>query len=151
MPTTDPDIVQYASVPAPAPTTAAELFDPGEHPVKCGQIRVRRPTTAAELLALVELFGPTVEDGALVFDRDPPADLLAALRVLHTGIRAALTGRKWYGCGSTRKTAAPRPLDPSDLIPPGITLLCVEGDQRWDRIHPAARLDLPRLFAPEDR
>ena len=106
------------------------------------------PTTAAGLLALVAEFRPTVEGGALAFDLDPPADLLPLLRVLHTGIRAGLTGRRWYGCGSTSKTAAPRPLDPSAPIPDGITLLCAEGDERWDRIRPDARLDLPRLFAP---
>ena len=114
------------------------------------EVRAPVPTTAAGLLALVEPFGPAVEGGALAFDLDPPADLLPALRVLHTGIRAALTGRHWYGCGDTRKTAAPRPLNPSAPIPPGITLLAVEGDERWDRIHPAAPLDMPRLFTPEE-
>ena len=106
------------------------------------------PTSAAELLALVEAFGPAVEGGALVFDLDPPAELLPALCALHTGIRARLTGRRWFGCGDTRRTAGPRPFDTSATIPAGITLLCVEGDERWDRIHPAARIDLPRLFAP---
>jgi hypothetical protein len=113
--------------------------------------RAPAPATAAGLLAVVEPFGPAVDDGSLVFDRDPPAELLSLLRVLHTAIRAALTGRRWCGCGSTRKTAGPRPLDPSAPIPAGITLLCVEGDQRWDRIRPDAHIDLPRLFTPEDR
>jgi hypothetical protein len=39
-------------------------------------------------------------------------------------------------------------LNPDGPIPPGITLLTVEGDHRWDRIHPAAWLDHPELFAP---
>src|SRR5215207_8294582 len=104
-------------------------------------VRAHAPTTAAGLLALVGSFGPAVEGGALVFDLDPPAELLPALRVLHTGIRAAVTGRRWYGCGSDRKTAAPRPLDPAVPIPPGITLLAVEGDERWDRIDPSGRPD----------
>jgi hypothetical protein len=111
-------------------------------------VRAPAPTTAAELLALLDEFGPAVEGGELVFERDPPDDLEPALRVLHTGVRAALSGRRWYGCGNTSKTAAPRPLAISGLIPVGITLLCVEGDERWDRIHPAARLDLPGLFVP---
>ncbi len=106
------------------------------------------PTTAAGLLALVAEVGPTVEGGALAFDLDPPDDLLPLLRVLHTGIRAALTGRGWYGCGTDRKSAAAKLLDQRAPIPPDVWLLAVEGDERWDRIRPAARLDLPRLFAP---
>ncbi|MBM3978692.1 MAG: hypothetical protein FJ304_00115 [Planctomycetes bacterium] len=110
------------------------------------EVRTRAPTTAAELLALVGECGPTVEDGALVFDRDPAADLVPALRVLHTGIRALLTGRRWYGCdGDTGRVVE---LQYAARIPAGNTLLCVEGDARWDRIHPAAPLDLPSLFAP---
>lgn len=104
------------------------------------------PTTAAGLLALVAEFRLTVEGGALVFDIDPPDDLLPLLRVLHTGIRAALIGRMWYGCGTDRKTAAAKLLDQCAPIPLDVCLLTVEGDDRWDRIHPAARLDLPRLF-----
>lgn len=112
------------------------------------EVGVPPPTTAAGLLVRVELFGPTVEGGALVFDLDPPAELLPALCVLHTGIRAVVSGRLWYGCGDTRQTAAPRSLYPAAPIPDGIVMLAVEGDERWDRINPAARLDLPRLFEP---
>lgn len=104
-------------------------------------------TTARSLLAALESFGVTVEGGELVLAADPPAELVGVLRVLHTGVRALLTGRTWYGCGSERATAAPKPLNPAAPIPAGITLLCVEGDQRWDRIDPAARLDYPSLFA----
>jgi hypothetical protein len=111
-------------------------------------VRTPTPTSAAGLLAAVRPFGPEAEGESLAFDLDPPEDLLPALRVLHTGLRAALTDRTWWGCGSTRKTAAARRLDPSAPIPPGITLLAVEGDARWDRIDPAARLDLPHLFGP---
>lgn len=108
-----------------------------------------RPTTARSLLVLVEPFGPEVEAGELVFESDPPAELDGVLSVLHTGVRALLAGKRWYGCGSDRATAAPRPLAPSDTIPAGITLLCVEGDEGWDRIAPAARLDHPELFDPD--
>jgi hypothetical protein len=100
------------------------------------------------LLALVRPFGPGVEGDALAFDRDPPVGWVGVLTVLHTGVRALLAGRRWYGCGSERATAAPRPLDPSAPIPSGITLLCVEGDDRWDRIDPLARIDHPGLFDP---
>jgi hypothetical protein len=82
----------------------------------------------------------------LGFGVAPPAELISLLRVLHTGVRALLSGRKWFGCGSERATGAPRPLSPDAPIPDGITLLSVEGDQRWDRIGAAARLDLPDLF-----
>lgn len=105
------------------------------------------PTTAAGLLARVAEFRPAVEGGALVFDLDPPDDLLPLLRVLHTGIRAAITGRAWYGCGTDRKTAAAVPLDRRAPIPPDVWLLCAAGDDCWDRIRPDARLDLPDLFA----
>ncbi|QDU23586.1 hypothetical protein [Urbifossiella limnaea] len=106
------------------------------------------PATVADLLAAVLAYRPTVEDGALAFAVELPTELGRRLWVLHTGVRAALAGRPWYGCGSERKAAAPRPLDPAAPIPPGVTLLCVEGDRRWDRIDPDARLDLPDLFVP---
>ncbi|MBN9518544.1 hypothetical protein J0H58_08510 [bacterium] len=103
------------------------------------------PTTVRGLLDLLTPFAPAAEGEDLVFAADPPADLDAVLRVLHTGVRAALTGRRWVGCdGATGRAAA---LNPAAPLPAGVTLLCVEGDGRWDRIDPAARLDLPRLFA----
>ncbi|MBX9582233.1 MAG: hypothetical protein K2X87_18160 [Gemmataceae bacterium] len=110
--------------------------------------KIARPLCPRELLALVRPFGPGVEGDALVFDRDPPDEWAGALSVLHTGVRAQLAGKRWCGCGSDRATAAPRPLNPSAPIPPGITLLCVEGDDRWDPIDPLARLDHPGLFDP---
>ncbi|HEX4611492.1 MAG TPA: hypothetical protein VH092_25080 [Urbifossiella sp.] len=105
------------------------------------------PTTAVAVLAAVRPFDPAVEGAELVFALDPSAELTAGLAVLHTGLRAQLTGRPWYGCGSDRRTAAPRLLDPSAPIPDGVTLLCVESDVRWDRIDADARVDLPGLFA----
>jgi hypothetical protein len=103
------------------------------------------PTTARALLAFLKPFGPAVADGGLVLDLDPPSGLVRVAAVLHTGVRAELTGRTWYGCdGRTGRVFA---LDSGHPIPAGITLLCVEGDRRWDRIHPGARLDHPRLFS----
>jgi hypothetical protein len=107
--------------------------------------------TAAALFAQLKSFGPTTKDGELVFTIDPPENLDSVLRILHTGVRALLTGRRWFGCGSERVMAAPRPLNPAMPIPAGITLLCVEGDQCWDRIHPAAWNDYPHLFAKETK
>ncbi len=105
------------------------------------------PATAADLLAAVAAYRPVVEDGALEFELDPPAGLTRRLRVLHTGVRAALAGRPWYGCGSDRRTAAPREIDPAEPIPDGITLLAVAGDRRWDRVPAGAWADLLELFA----
>ena len=103
------------------------------------------PTTVRDLVSALGPFGPAADGEELTFAADPPEALDAALGVLHTGVRAALTGRRWYGCdGRTGRVAA---LNPAAPIPAGVTLLCVEGDDRWDRIDPAARLDLPRLFA----
>ena len=102
--------------------------------------------TPSELLAALQAFTPAVDDGELTFD-ELPLDLEAALRILHTGVRAMMTGRKWYGCdGKTGRVIA---LNPAATIPPGVTLLCVEGDADWDRPDPAARIDLPRLFVAE--
>ena len=92
-------------------------------------VRANAPSTVAGLLAALDSCGAAVEGEELVFAVDPLAELLPVIEVLHTGIRAVLTSRKWFGCGSTRKTAAPRTLDPVAQIPAGITLLCVEGDQ----------------------
>ena len=105
------------------------------------------PSTVAALLKCLDPFCPTIKNGELVFATDPPEELDLLLGVLHTGIRAALTRKAWYGCGADQRTAAPRVLDPSRRIPAGITLLCVEGDDRWDRLDPTARRDLTELFA----
>ena len=106
-------------------------------------------TTARAVCARVRPYGPGVEGADLVVAADLPADLEPVVSVLHTGVRAVLTGRKWYGCnGDTGRVAE---LDPAAPVPPGVTLLCVEGVPRWDRIRPAARLDHPELFAAMPR
>jgi hypothetical protein len=90
---------------------------------------------ADELLALIQPFGPAVEDGELVFATDLPPNLEQALRLLHTGVRALLSGRKWFGSTTAdgMRTLVVE-LDSTEPIPPRIALLCVEGDQRWDRL-----------------
>lgn len=103
------------------------------------------PTTARELLDVVRQYGPSAEGPELTFAADPPEELDAALRVLHTGVRAVLTGRRWWGCTSHKPRVIE--LNPAERIPTGITLLAVEGDACWDRIAPDARLDHPTLFA----
>lgn len=109
------------------------------------------PDTAARLLAAVRPFGPGINGANLTFTSAPPPALVELLAVLHTGVRAALADRPWYGCGSTKDTAAPARVLPAALIPPGVTLLCVEGDARWHRIPPAARAEFPALFAAEPK
>lgn len=104
------------------------------------------PRTARALLAVVEPFGPAVEGDDLVSEDDPPADLDAVLRVLHTGVRSLLVLKTWFGCDG--QTGRVYELNPSAPIPGNITLLAVEGDKRWDRIDPSARLDYPGLFDP---
>ena len=106
-------------------------------------------TTACTARALLESLGPCAPalDGPdLALGLDSPAALEPLLRVLHTGVRAQLAGRAWYGCSSD--TGRVIELNPGQPIPDGITLLCVAGDARWDRISPAARTDVPELFAP---
>ena len=92
----------------------------------------------------------SVEEGELVFGLDPPRDLEPVLSILHTGVRALLSGRRWWG-STAANGKRPRVviLEPAALIPAGITLLSVEGDQRWDRIDPASRSGSPGLFATE--
>jgi hypothetical protein len=115
-------------------------------------MKTTAPNTAAGLLALVRPFGPTVEDKELVFALDPPDELMPLLNVLHTGIRALLTARKWWANVENGKTGRFTRvelivLDPDQPIPLGTTLLSVDGDNQWDRIHMAARIDHPELFA----
>ena len=59
---------------------------------------VTTSATARAVLALAEPFGLAVEGSDLIFVAGLPADLESAVAVLHTGVRALLTGRRWYGC-----------------------------------------------------
>jgi hypothetical protein len=117
--------------------------------------------TAASLLAALTAGGcrPTAEGEELVFHRPPPAHLHDPLAVLHTGVRALVTGRRWFGLDpATGKPCGPHPargdgplafgaLDPARPLPAGVGLLSVEGDACWDRLPPLARLNSPDLFA----
>ena len=105
---------------------------------------IHPPTTVLALVAVLTPYGPKVEEGALVLAFEPPVDLEPVLQRLHTGVRADLTQRKWYGCDG--RTGRVYHLNTSAPIPEGISLLSVEGVERWDRIDPTARLDHPELF-----
>ena len=92
------------------------------------------PHTAAELLAELERSQqtPSVDGRTLVL---PPhlSDMHhRSLQVLHTGVRAILSNRPWYGCSCA--TGWSMPLSPEQLIPGWIGLLCVAGDTDWHRI-----------------
>lgn len=118
--------------------------------------------TASTLLAALTAAGcrPAAEGEDLILHHPPPPALVSALEVLHTGVRAALTGQRWFGLDPvTGRPCGPYPtrgtgplafgaLDPARELPPAVGLLGVERDTCWDRLHPLARLDQPALFAP---
>lgn len=103
--------------------------------------------TSRELLAIVQPFGPAVDGQELVFDRDTPTELVQQIAALQSGLRALLTKRTWFACGSAAKTAAPVAISPAARIPRWVSLLACEGDLVWDRVRPDLHLDHPELFA----
>ena len=108
--------------------------------------------TAYQLYLATQGFGAKVERDALVFELEMPPAWETLLAVLHTGVRAIISSQRWWATVETGKPgrctrAAVVTLDPREHVPPGTILLCVEGDQRWDRIDPVAIIDLPELFA----
>lgn len=115
------------------------------------------PLTAADLLARLGAAGVRVMvDGqVLVMGPAPPPDLRGPAGILHAGLRAVLTGRRWLvtwisptptrdGGRQTRVAV----LDPAKAVPIGARLLCCEGDAIWDRIPHTAVRDFPSLFGP---
>lgn len=117
--------------------------------------------TASTLLAALTAVGcrPAVEGEELVFDRSPPDHLASPLAVLHTGVRALVSERRWFGLDpATGKPCGLHParrdgllafgaLDPARELPATVGLLAVEGDSCWDRLDPHARLNHSALFA----
>ena len=86
------------------------------------------PKTVTFLLnALTEAGArPRVEGQDLVCDKPPPSPLDLRLAVLHTGVRAVLTRRPWYGCDCDSGFAWE--LNPAAPVPAQVGLLCVGGD-----------------------
>lgn len=78
---------------------------------------------------------PAIDGDELVFDRDLPDDLLPFVEVLQSGLRAHLTGRKWYGINPNGRGAARHDglLSFSELLLDDVHLLAVEGEV-WDRV-----------------
>lgn len=107
--------------------------------------------TAVALHALLVArgFKLHVQNGELLVDPEPPPEIDKNLQVLHSGVRALLTGKKWYGStDATSKKPWVGELSPAKLIPEGVGLLCVacDPDGQWDRIAPYYRIDNPQLF-----
>jgi len=98
--------------------------------------------TVREILDALARYNPAVEGDELAFDDDIDIDPEEVVRIAQTGIRALLTGRRWFGCDG--KTGAVLDLNPAMPIPRNITLLAVEGDPVWDRL----TIDRPELFGP---
>lgn len=100
--------------------------------------------TADELFERVRALGPCVEGSDLTFESTPLDELAALLEVLHTGVRARLTGRRWWAC----LTDSPRAFEvnPAAQLPSGVALLSVDGDTVWDRVPLDAEIDVPHLF-----
>ena len=107
--------------------------------------------TAADLLRrLVEAdCDPAVEGAELTLDADPPAELEPLIGVLHTGLRAILSGRRWFAFDAAGRGCGPRidhALDPGRLLPRGATHLCVEGFA-WNSLDGCLARH-PELFEP---
>ncbi|MBP3960938.1 hypothetical protein J8F10_37430 [Gemmata sp. G18] len=77
-----------------------------------------------------------------------PEELKAPLRVLHTGMRAVLTGRQWLGLNGTGHTIE---LSTEQVIPAEINYLCCLGDGsiggQWLKISRNDRRECEKLFA----
>jgi len=87
----------------------------------------------------------TVSGEELEVAGDVPHNLSQFVAVLQTGLRALLSGRKWWGSGSERPRVEAISCDRP--IPEWVGLLCCEGDgSTWDRLPADARIDYPELF-----
>lgn len=94
-------------------------------------------------------FTLTVVEKELVIDPEPPPELDAHLRLLHTGVRAIVAGKVWLGAAAA---GARKPwvgeLSPAELIPGTAGLLAVAGDDdgQWDRLPPCVQIEHPEVF-----
>jgi len=106
--------------------------------------------TAQELLGDLTAAGcvVTVDGCDLCLDGDGPERLERYLPLLHTGVRAILAGRKWFGLdGATGRITD---LLPAARLPRNVTLAAVEGRAEvWDRFGPWVLVDFPECFESE--
>lgn len=107
--------------------------------------------TAAELTRALAPLAPRVAGGRLLLAGPPPPALEPVLPVLQTGVRAVLTGRRWYAIGADGLgvgRGVDGSLNPEEPIPWLARKVCVAGDAGWDGLPQAWRLLLPHLFGP---
>lgn len=111
--------------------------------------------TAASLLRQLEPYGPVVEGESLIFTiDDPPDELFDRAVVLATGIRAILTGKRWYCNDKNGRGVGPLEfgaLRTDEPIPTSVVRLIVEGDVKtWHRVHKHWKKQFPELFTTVD-
>jgi hypothetical protein len=109
------------------------------------------PRTAYTLLTTLTEAGarPRVECRELVCDLTSPESLDGRLAILHTGVRAILTCRPWFGCDTD--TGFAWELNPTVPLPARVGLLCVGGDSEWDRLKDADREAVSELFVEDGK
>lgn len=104
------------------------------------------PTTAEGVTAFLQRGRqtPQVHDQSLVLPPHVSIEILRSLKVLHTGVRAILSNRPWYGCSCT--TGWITTLSPEHLIPGWVGLVCVAGDKSWHRLPELNRSERARFW-----
>jgi len=108
--------------------------------------------TAHELLTALVAVGcePFRENDDIEVKRDVPRDLYPYVELLHTGVRAILSGRRWFGIDADGRGVGfgvGGEMSPFETIPDNAVLLTVEGARdSWDRIPQQVKLDFPKAF-----
>jgi hypothetical protein len=105
--------------------------------------------TAMELHTAIRYAGITltIEGDELVLSAPPPPGLAGYLSLLHTGIRAIIRGRKWYGIDQNgRGCSDDGTIDPREKIPSSVYLLSVGSESSWHHIDNRLRDEVPNAF-----
>lgn len=114
--------------------------------------------TVAKLLDMLRAAGcaPSVRGHYLELAADPPDELEGYVELLQSGLRAMLTGRRWFGIDANGHGIGPLmdgALAFHQPLPSSAYLLCIESepDAGWDYVDPRARVVLPDAFADPPR
>ena len=96
--------------------------------------------------------GPSVDGNELVLAAPAPPALVDAVELLQSGIRAAITGRRWFGIRSDGNGVgdAYGLLNPRELLPIDVAMLTVEGAGPWDKLPARISERMPKLFASRE-